>query len=543
MPNQEDVEFLFTGPSAHPPSVLSPPRFPGITADSAKALIDCLKDNYKRWHIFFNYTRFHNHSMHHTCCIYALGVHGDVIRDAYEVYTRQLRPAFESPEPITDENFEKHLGDENFYDSYVNYFTDYAREHGVHNTLEKFVFSREYNTPGRAMLSRFVSGGMHPMIHIGYWAELGLPILVVEGLALGAVHDKDISKLFPEVFFNSIWAVPDPAVPKAPSYMSSVTGTFKNAASYIVPGLGSPAKPNEEVHALTILARVLADDSLTLPQDLDELNLVKNTVAEHHDKILDLALAWTIDPSRPGELDRKVEEIGWFAMVGYGVAGWTWCNKTRPNEGRPFNADFFMVHLATSVIFIPSILAKLESLHCKIAFLRSYLAALIAQFVSRGRPKLDVAGFYKSPMSEPYPMPYNELPTPSKDVLLGPDAIPARNPDPWLPLLQTTMVHPDTHLPKCIRSLAWLAARLGTTPAGYFGSPDVCPEGAVKTELPGAEYLDGSLFLRVAGMTCARMGRVGQGEDGKLHWDRDGFYEDPKVAAEAWKKMSPIPVD
>jgi hypothetical protein len=78
--------------------------------------------------------------------------------------------------------------------------------------------------------------------------------------------------------------------------------------------------------------------------------------------------------------------------------------------------------------------------------------------------------------------------------------------------------------------------------AGTFGSPESSAEGAIKTELPGAEHLDGTLFIRVAGLTAARMGRVGQGEAAH-HWDHDGFYDDPKVAEEARMKMQQSPVD
>lgn len=181
----------------------------------------------------------------------------------------------------------------------------------------------------------------------------------------------------------------------------------------------------------------------------------------------------------------------------------------------------------------------MESPHCKIAFIRSCLAALIAQYVSRGKAPLNIAGFYRSPLANPFPLPYNDLPTPSKDALPNRESIEARCPDPWLPLVETTLAHPDTHLGKAVRTLGWLGARLGDVPQGTFGSPDVCPPGAIRTEMPGAEYLDGTLFIRVCGLMCKRMGRVQQGEDGRLHWDREGFWQDPVVAEEARQRMYP----
>lgn len=163
-------------------------------------------------------------------------------------------------------------------------------------------------------------------------------------------------------------------------------------------------------------------------------------------------------------------------------------------------------------------------------------------YVSRAKPRLDIGAFFKSSTATAYPLPIHKLPTPHKDALLGKDKIQARIPDPWLPLVQTSIVHPDSHLPKAIRSLASLGSKFGTTKAGTYGSPEVSAEDAIKTELPGAEYLDGTLFIRVAGLTSARMGRVGQGE-AAFRWDHDGFYEDPKVAEEAKAKMQEMAVD
>lgn len=543
MPSNVDTEFLFPSPSL-PPSALSPYQWPGISPESTQALKDVLKDNHKRWHIFFNEKGYHNHAMHHAIAIWSLGVNGSVIRSGYELHAKEQRATYESPEPITESNFEKHLGDERFYDAYVNFYTDFARKHGIDKTLETFIFSKKYNTGSAEMLSRFLSGLLHPMIHAGYGAEFSLPVMLVEGLASTSVHQASVSKLLPKTFFDSIWAVADPTTPNAPGYISSVTGTIRSAASYVIPSFGpGPTPSNENVHALTILARVAADSKLSLPKDLDELNIVENTIAEHSDLIRDYAMQWTIDLSQPGEISRKVEELSWMAAIIYGIAGWTWAQQTKQGAEGDFNADFFFVHLVTSSAFIPSIVARIsDSPHSQISFLRSYLAVALSLYVSRGRPRLDIAAFFKSSTATAKPLPIHKLPTPSKDALPGKDEAEGRVPDPWLPIVQTSIVHPDSHLPKSIRSLASLGSKFGTTPAGTFGSPEVSAESASKTELPGAEYLDGTLFIRVAGLTSARMGRVGQGEPAH-NWDRNGFYEDPEVAEEAKKKMQELPVD
>ena len=53
-----------------------------------------------------------SHITHRALAIYALGGPAAIIRDNYERDGRIQRPVFESPEPITEENFVDHLGDE-----------------------------------------------------------------------------------------------------------------------------------------------------------------------------------------------------------------------------------------------------------------------------------------------------------------------------------------------------------------------------------------------------------------------------------------------
>lgn len=48
-------------------------------------------------------------------------------------------------------------------------------------TLEKYVFSSEANSGKPAMLARFFSGLVHPLIHFGHGPEFGLPGLAAEG--------------------------------------------------------------------------------------------------------------------------------------------------------------------------------------------------------------------------------------------------------------------------------------------------------------------------------------------------------------------------
>ena len=122
------LDTFFPLPS-EAPSSQSPVRLPGITRESSEALVKVLKDDHVKWHAFFNDKGFHkcvvrsccciiqcrltlpdSHASHHLVAIYAMGARGELIEQAYQTHIVYMRPAFKSPEPITDENFWKHLG-------------------------------------------------------------------------------------------------------------------------------------------------------------------------------------------------------------------------------------------------------------------------------------------------------------------------------------------------------------------------------------------------------------------------------------------------
>lgn len=207
----------------------------------------------------------------------------------------------------------------------------------------------------------------------------------------------------------------------------------------------------------------------------------------------------------------------------------------------PLTQPIVRMHLVTSSVFIPSICAYITPMS-RARFLHTYLAVALALYVFRGCPALDIAGFQVR-MKELQPV--GPQPHPSKGTLPSPDSDKAVNPDPWLPILQTSMVHPDEHVPKSQRSLSNWAAHFGTRKfkprssgsklsdaeaaegAGLgMGWGKECEvEGSIPLELEGAEYLDGTVFLRTAELTAARMGRVREGEDEAEGWDFKGFFD------------------
>ena len=166
------------------------------------------------------------------------------------------------------------------------------------------------------------------------------------------------------------------------------------------------------------------------------------------------------------------------------------------------------VHLVTSVLFLPSLVAYLSPTSINI-LLRTYLLNALALYVARGRPALPVAEFFDS--VTPTPSPPSDPPKPS-DGTLNPEN---PNANPWLALMQSTIMHPDDHLCKLQRALLHYSSLFGTTRKGTFAH--------LKADgLAGAEELDGTLFVRVAGLTANRLGWVREGE-AHNRWDFAGF--------------------
>lgn len=133
-----------------------------------------------------------SHITHHMLAIYAMGANGELLREGYKNDEDYQRPLGKSPAPISDANFADHLGDGNYYQAYLEFFSDKLITNGVEKTLEDYLYSKGANFNDRAeaagsqqpeMFGRFMSGLLHPLIHTGYGLEFGLPGVLAEGIA------------------------------------------------------------------------------------------------------------------------------------------------------------------------------------------------------------------------------------------------------------------------------------------------------------------------------------------------------------------------
>ncbi|KAG5721543.1 hypothetical protein E4T56_gene13069 [Termitomyces sp. T112] len=494
---------LFPAPSTSR-SKLMPRKWPGITPQSTANLQRIIKENQERWHPFFlrDY-RAHNHSIHFALALWALGADNEIIQAAYDHECANLLPRFNSPEKITAANLNEHLGDDEYYGAYLDFFTEIVKKQGVTSAVEEYVLSETANfisASGKKekehpeMLNRLMDGIAHSMIEVGYGLEFNVPGLVAEGLAWAAVHLKSSSAVIPVSFWT--------AANQAP--VTSLT--------LRLPSLGehTAAAPKTNVHTLTILARILKDSRFdAIPLAEDYRIIYSNITSKYSDAITEYAKMWTFNQDDPEEAERKIEELVYANTLIYAVAGWS--------KNEDFNNDFFHVHLVTSALFLYQFIEILKPASQEV-FLRSYFAVCLTWWIGRGRPGFDIAGFFAEVSSNPGSV--APFPAPHKDALPQADSPKASNPNPWLQLVKEALVVPDDHIPKALRALAHFAE--------VYGTRNAEEEDLKTTELPGAELIDGTLFVRAAVLTNERLRKHKDVDMSKTrYWDRKGFYKSP----------------
>lgn len=178
------------------------------------------------------------------------------------------------------------------------------------------------------------------------------------------------------------------------------------------------------------------------------------------------------------------------------------------------------MHLVTSALFIPPYLNSLSP-HSASVLLKTYFTISLVLYVARGRPSLPISAFYAGTSARPEPpsSSTSEL-QPAKDTLTPH----RRAPNSWLPIIQTTLVHPDEHLCKLQRSLWHFADVYGGSPKGRFADADIGKLADDNADEIGLKDLDGTLFIRAAGLTADRMGWMKEGQE-ERSWDRLGFFK------------------
>jgi Questin oxidase-like len=209
---------------------------------------------------------------------------------------------------------------------------------------------------------------------------------------------------------------------------------------------------------------------------------------------------------------KKADEFVWASTLLMCATG---------KEGKNPRLDFFLMHLVTSSLFLRPYLGAIDSPVHKANLLRAYLPVFILITLARGRPRIN-PGLLMS---------YTDTPRPPVQLVSHPDASVGHSEkddeyNPWLPMIGDAIYHPDSHVLKTMRTLVFAArtfgnAGPGTAPGAYRGGPE---GGKQKEETHvGTASMDGTVFVRAAGMLMDYMGWVGHGQEARGDWDRSAL--------------------
>jgi hypothetical protein len=214
--------------------------------------------------------------------------------------------------------------------------------------------------------------------------------------------------------------------------------------------------------------------------------------------------------------DSKVEECFWVSVLLTFATGKE-CRKPR--------LDFFLMHLVTSAIFFPSLFHVLPNSTCKAKLLRGYFTNIVLLTILRGRPVIKPS-LLMSYTDVPRPPVKIDAPSPHP-THLG-DLTKDEDYNPWPVMISAGIPYPDSHHPKVMRTLVYAAEHYGDVGPGAVAGTFL--RGSTTESHPGTAAMDGTIFVRAAGMLMDYMRWTAYGEPPlESDWDRSGLGWD-----EAW---------
>nr|GAT48366.1 predicted protein [Mycena chlorophos] len=465
-----------TASSAFRPGLVNLPNSPAARS----VLLELVQRDAEKHHCFFNDDGFHNHLPHHLVTAYDLGATPALLQAIWDDEAAIERPIGRSGKDVEVGNWTERLGEWSAYGSYLAFFESQVAAHGVEKTLVDYVLAPKANGNGAKMLGRFLAGVVHPLLHVGFGIEFGQNKLVAAGLAMTAVT----SPKQPNLVLDATTGLPEP---KAEPVEGATL--FQLLREVYDSEILHPIMPYDPNASLTKRFDALAAD----PTRAEELKRIYSQ--------------WSLSPNAtPEEVDHKMAECLLQSTLLLFSSG-------KPD--RTPRLDFFFMHLVTSSICLPSIMRVLTTVEAKNTVLQGYARVAAMWLILRGRPRIDAELIMRFP----------EVPTPPGPTSLGADSLGFKSKDiavanPWLAVIQNGLHHRDAHVVKTVRSLYYGANILPTLSSGKFGLEHI----------KGGDKLDGSLWIRAAGVVSKEMGWVAFGEKAAEDWDRSALGWD-----DAWK--------
>ena len=266
-----------------------------------------------------------------------------------------------------------------------------------------------------------------------------------------------------------------------------------------------PRLPARGHSLLAVLQEAYNSEAMTavLPHDPNALFPKRRADALTPARISDIrrltAMWHCVSDLSPAELEIKAEEVSFLTTLLFAGTG---------ERGQRPRLDFYLVHLLTSSLFVPPLIGALKEGRSRARLLGAFLSAMLSMLLARGFPRID-AGLLMSYTDVPLP-PSQRSGKAGKQLpgvigLAG--AMDYVN--PWPGLLQHGLPAHDAHTVKALRALCIASQRYSTiAPGEMVGAFD---EHGQET-LEGTSTVDGTVFVRAAGVLLNVMGWVVDGE-------------------------------
>lgn len=282
-------------------------------------------------------------------------------------------------------------------------------------------------------------------------------------------------------------------------------------------------QPSKGVSLMEIIRQVYESSILkpVTPYDPNALINVRQKDAlkdGREEEIKRICSQYYIDESRgEKEFEDKIEELIWVSTLLLFGTG---------KESRKPRLDFFLMHIVTSAFFFKAYFRILLNPAHRAALLRAYLPTIPLLLMTRGRPiiKPDLLMSYTAVSRPPilgsrvYKLDKSAIGDPGED----------EDYNPWPTMSESVIYAPDSHVLKTMRTLIFAAQKYGDVPpGGAIGAFEANSKAKVET-LAGTSRVDGSIFVRAAGMLMDSLGWVNYGQSTK-DWDRSALGWD-----EAW---------
>ncbi|KAH6668414.1 hypothetical protein B0J14DRAFT_658327 [Halenospora varia] len=316
-----------------------------ITAEATQKATELLQQNHEQYHIFFNELGFHNHTAHYILTAWALGATPPQLERAFNEWLHVQRPRDLSSgqrKPLglsTATSLVDHFGKADCFNDYIQFFDGAVAKNGVKAVLEEYLFSGTELSKG--MFRRLFASFLHPLIHLGFGLEFRQPAIIVEALAMTAIHFDDVGQILQRAEESSAQSEAKPMVDLIHSVMNS---------EVIRSGPGFRDGFKDEVK------------SFDAPEEL-----------------ISFAGQWQVSAE---ELEFKTAEMINVNAYFTGAA-------QRPTKKQKF--DFFYMHNVNCSIFFTDILTQdWLSDEAKVKLLAWKGRFDIVAFGSRGAPKLDL---------------------------------------------------------------------------------------------------------------------------------------------------------